>query len=114
MAHVLIVEDYDIVRTTLGEAILLAGHAVDCVATKRDAEDRLSPGSHDVVICNVKLPDGSSDELAAKAAGFGMQIVMMTGHPEAIEAMTTAGIIYLQKPFRLLDLCKLIDDHLGA
>lgn len=114
MARVLIVEDYEIVRTTLGEAIRLAGHDVECVATKREAEDRLSPGSHELIICNVKLPDGSGDELAVKAGGLGMKTVLTTGHPDAIEAMTTAGTVYLQKPFRLEDLCKLIDDHLGA
>jgi DNA-binding NtrC family response regulator len=114
MARVLIAEDYDIVRTTLGEAIQLAGHTVQCVATKREAEDLLSPGSHELLICNVKLPDGSGHELAAKAASLGMKSVMMTGHPDEIEAMTTAGIIYLQKPFRLDQLSKIINDYLGA
>lgn len=101
-------------RTTLGEAIQVAGHAVDCVATKREAEHQLSVGSHDLVICNVKLPDGSGHELAEKATRLGIKTVIMTGHPDEIEAMTTAGIIYLQKPFRLTELGKLIDDHLGA
>ena len=114
MARVLVVEEYREVRTLLCEAANDAGHSTDCVETMREAEDLLSAGLYDLVICSVVLPDGSGVELTVKAADLGMGTVLISGQPESLKAMTIAGVTHLKKPFNVEEFRKILDDHLGA
>lgn len=114
MAHVLLVEDYESVRMLLCEALTDLGHTADCASTKAEAEAMLAPGSHALVVCNVVLPDGSGRELAEKAAGFGMKVVLMSGHPDELQAMAVDEIAHLKKPFHLDQFRQAVQAHLGA
>jgi len=114
MARVLLVEDYQGMRKLLCEAAEDAGHAIDCVETMREAEDLLSAGLYDLVICSVVLPDGSGVELAVRAADLGMGTVVISGQPDSLKAMTITGATHLKKPFNVEEFRKLLNDHLGA
>ena len=98
MARVLLVEDHDLVRRFLCDAIQQAGHEAECVGTKAEAEGALAPGSHDVVISNIRLPDGSGYDVAAKAGWLGIKTVLITGHPDEALALEVAQVTHLRKP----------------
>lgn len=50
-------------RLSAKQLICVQMAAGDAAESAPRTEDRLSPGSYDVVISNVKLPDNSSDEV---------------------------------------------------
>lgn len=114
MAHILVIEDYESVRDLLCEAVTDMGHTADCVGTKGDADALLGPGSHELVVTNVVLPDGSGHDLASRAVALGIKVVLMSGHPSELQAMRVAEIEHLQKPFHLDEFRRTIQDHLGA
>jgi DNA-binding response OmpR family regulator len=114
MAHILLVEDDPDIRQLLLAVIETAGHTADCVMTKQQAVYLLAPRSHELAICNVILPDGSGRDVATSAMKLGMKILLVSGNPDAMEAMNIAGIPYLAKPFRLRDFTRLIEDRLSS
>jgi two-component system OmpR family response regulator len=114
MAHVLLVEDDPDLRQLLQDVIAAAGHTADYVMTKEEADYLLAPHSHKLAICNVVLPDGSGRDVASSAMEVGIKTVLVSGNPDAMEAMSVAGIPYLAKPFRLGDLTRLIEEQLSS
>jgi DNA-binding NtrC family response regulator len=114
MARILLVEDHDLVHRYLCDAILAAGHEAACVKTKTEAERELASGDFDLVVCDVRLPDGSGHELAVSTAELGIKAVVITGHPETVYQLASAGIAHLSKPFRILDFMKLIEEGLAT
>jgi DNA-binding response OmpR family regulator len=110
----LLVEDDPDLRQLLKYVIEAAGHTADCVVTKQEAVFLLAPRSHELAICNVILPDGSGRDVATSAMKLGIKTVLVSGNPDAMEAMSVAGTPYLAKPFRLRDLTRLIEDQLSS
>jgi hypothetical protein len=43
-----------------------------------------------------------------------IKTVLVSGNPDAMEAMSVAGTPYLPKPFPLRDLTRLIEDQLSS
>ena len=113
MAHILVVEDNELVNLLVCEAIEIAGHTTDCVETKAAAEALLGRDSHALVVSDVLLPDGSGYDVAAKAATLGIRTILMSGRPSAQDAVCTVAVAYLEKPFRIGELYELIEQHLG-
>jgi len=95
--RLLIVDDHEIVR--LGLRTLLGGRPefeiVGEATTVAQAVDLAAATQPDVVIMDVRLPDGSGVEAcrAIKAARPETQVVMLTSYPdeEAVEASVVAG-----------------------
>jgi DNA-binding NtrC family response regulator len=114
MARVLLVEDHEQIRRILCEAIQLAGHEADCVSTAREAKERLSRVSYALMVFNTVLPDGSGHELVSLAAERGIKTVVISEHPDELQAMYVAGTAYLRKPFRLEEFAQLLERTLGA
>lgn len=113
MARVLLVENQELVRSLLCDAIQEEGYAADCVATRNEAERMLVCGHHDLVLCNISLPDGSGDDIAATARRRGIPVVLMSGRSDEIVALTIARVTHLPKPFPLDKFRELLLDHLG-
>ena len=109
--RLLIVDDHEIVR--LGLRTLLGGRPefeiIGEATTVAEAEAAASNTRPDVVIMDVRLPDGSGVEACReiKAAYPQTQVVMLTSYPDedAVEASVVAGASgYLLKQTRGQDL----------
>jgi hypothetical protein len=57
----------------------------------------LAPSPYELAICNVLLPDGNGRDVASWAMKLGIKNVIVTGNPDAMQAMTLAAIPYLAK-----------------
>lgn len=114
MARVLVIEDHELVHRYLCEAVRTAGYRARCVRTKAEGEAELASGGIDLVVCDIRLPDGSGNDIAARAAAMGIKTILMTGHPDTIAALASDQIAHLRKPFRLGHLMKLIEHHLAV
>ena len=113
MASILLVEDRDDVRELLKETILLVGHDLDCAPTWVDGLRALAAGAHDVLVADVRLPDGSGHDLARRALARGKKAILITGHPNEMRK-APPEIIYLRKPFLMRSLLSALEQHVGA
>jgi DNA-binding response OmpR family regulator len=113
MASILLVEDRDDVRELLKETILLVGHDLKCARTWVDGLRALAAGTHDVLVADVRLPDGSGHDLARRALARGQKAVLITGHPDEMRK-APPEIIYLHKPFLMRALLDALEQHVGA
>lgn len=99
---VLLVEDEPGIRTALTECFQREGWLVTAASGVREAEYRLGQGHFDLLVSDVRLPDGTGgDLLRAACAGGETPTVLMTAFgtvPDAVEAIRSGAGDYLLKP----------------
>ncbi len=108
----LLVDDEQKIRRTLGQALKSEGHDVLEAGSVREAQRTLSERNVDVLIVDNMMPDATGLDLirelvAATPETDRPQILMMTAHAtieSAIEAMKLGALDYLQKPFEVEEL----------
>ena len=108
----LLVDDEQKIRRTLGQALRAEGHDVLEAGSVREAQRMLAERSVDVLVVDNLMPDATGLDLirelvAVTAETERPQILMMTAHAtieSAIEAMKLGALDYLQKPFEVDEL----------
>ena len=106
---VLVVEDEDIIRTTLGEFLSGEGFAVEATGTVTDALGMVREHNFDVAICDVQLPDGDGIELINRLQQLNPEIfvLVITAYAtveNAVDAFKAGAFDYLVKPVIFEDL----------
>lgn len=106
MATLLIVEDEPVLARNLAKLFGRRGFEVHHVSTAAAAERLLGATPADVVLLDLRLPDGSGLDLlnALLAADPDLPVVMMTAFgtvADAVQAMQRGARDYVQKPFEL-------------
>ena len=114
-ANITIVEDDPVMGESLVQSLSLEGYDVEWCDSSGEALGRLTAKSTDLVICDIRLPDGSGETLfndynkvnqnEANAPPF----LFMTGYgdiDQAVRLMRAGAGDYLTKPFAM-------DDFLG-
>ncbi|QJR11052.1 Regulatory protein AtoC [Usitatibacter rugosus] len=105
MPHALIVEDDEIAREALEELVRDAGFTTATAGTLRDARIQLTRQHPDVVLIDLKLPDGTGMDLVADIEDRrATQVVLITGYASvetAVEALRRGASDYLTKPINL-------------
>ena len=99
----LIVEDNDALRQRLAEAFTRRGFEVAMAASAADAEERLEGETPELVVMDLRMPDGNGLDLIArfKHADPATRIVVLTGYGSiatALEAVRRGATDYLTKP----------------
>ncbi|MEO6837482.1 MAG: sigma-54 dependent transcriptional regulator [Ginsengibacter sp.] len=102
MNKVLIIDDEEKLRTLLSKIISLEGFEVIEAGDGKKAFQRLDINDIDVVICDVKLPDGSGVELskAIKEKFPLIEIILLTAYgniPDSVEAIKNGAFDYITK-----------------
>jgi DNA-binding NtrC family response regulator len=108
----LLVDDEEKIRRTLGQALRAEGHDVLEAGSVRDAQRTLAERNVDVLIVDNVMADANGLDLIRDLASTTPeperpQILMMTAHAtveSAIEAMKLGALDYLQKPFEIDEL----------
>ena len=105
MAHVLIVDDDSNARAALAELVAAEGFTAALANDLREARIQLTRQRPDVVLIDLKLPDGSGTDLFESIdTPATTEIILMTGHASvetAVEAMRLGAADYLTKPLNL-------------
>jgi len=107
---VLLVEDDDDLRDLLSGALEQAGYSLECARTFAAAHHAISHGRHDVVVTDVRLPDGRGYDLMARARAAGSKIIFISGEVTHMPSAEASRAICLTKPFRVEALL----DHIQA
>jgi len=113
---VLLVEDHEATRVTLAGVIERENCKVTAVASAGAAREKLRDEEFDLVVTDMRLPDGDGMDLLAEARRLsaGTPVILVTGHGSeetAVQAMKHGAFNYLSKP---LDLHRLRAELEGA
>jgi DNA-binding NtrC family response regulator len=112
--RVLVVDDEEIMRVTLCDALTDAGHDAEACARAEDACKRLAETPFDVTLADLRMPgmDGLAYLEYVRREHPGVVTLIMTafGSVEtAVKAMKTGAYDYLTKPFDPYELMRLLD-----
>ncbi len=102
MAKVLLIDDEEKLRTLLARIMGLEGFEVVQAADCKSALKKLSEHEIDVVLCDVKLPDGNGVELTKKikATYPQVEIILLTAYgniSDGVQAMKNGAFDYITK-----------------
>lgn len=115
MAQVLIVEDDDLIASSLARALGASGHRVVVAGTV--AEALLLMADADLVLCDLGLPDGDGLDLVSRMTDEHptVPVIALTARAEeadVVAGLTSGAVDYVTKPFRLAELQARIDAQL--
>lgn len=111
---VLVVDDEERFRLTLGKLLTVRGLDVKTVASALEALETLRNEPHDVILLDVKMPGMNGVEALAeiKKINPNFEVIILTGHASvdiAVEIMRLGGYEYLLKPCDLDELMAKIE-----
>ena len=104
MPHLLIVDDDPAIRETLAEIGRESGFSVALAGSVKDALIQLERHIPDLVLTDIRLPEGSGMDIFKNDAAASAEVVVMTGHgtvDNAVQALRLGATDYLVKPQRL-------------
>jgi len=104
--RILVVDDEELVRWTLEQALTPDGHNVKAVGSGEEALEEFKRNGYDLVILDIKLPgiDGIEVLKRMQKINPASLVIMITAHggvSNAVEAMKCGAHDYLQKPFEI-------------
>lgn len=110
---ILIIEDGDTLRLTLGSFLRRKGFDIDEAATGEQGVLLGSKRRHELVLLDLRLPDIQGLDVIARLREVDEEalVVTMTAYPEvrtAVAALKAGAYDYINKPFDLDDLGSLI------
>lgn len=103
--HILIVDDEISVRQSLEKALKNAGYTTETAGSGNEAIERLAENNFDIVLSDLKMPNGDGLELLKniKRHHSKIEVVLLTGYgtiETAVEAMKEGAYDFITKPFK--------------
>jgi DNA-binding NtrC family response regulator len=103
---VLVVEDDEIMRLSLEDRLRLEGIPVRTACSLAEARLILEKGDVDLVITDIRLPDGSGADLFSEISHhhLGIPVILMTAFgdiSDAVALVKAGAVDYLTKPFSM-------------
>ncbi|MEJ0083293.1 MAG: response regulator [Puia sp.] len=100
--NILIIDDEDKLRNLLGRIIRLEGFNVREASDLKAARKILEKDSPDVILCDVKLPDGNGVDfvLETRAKHPSIEIILLTAYgniADGVQAMKNGAFDYITK-----------------
>lgn len=113
--RILLIDDENVLRAAIADALRDEGHVVTEAGTVFDAETAFIESRHDVVITDLRLPDGSGMELLSRlrALDARFEAIVTTGfggYQQALDAIRLKVSAFLSKPFAASDLIRTVGD----
>ncbi len=101
---VLIIDDEDPARINIGEFLQAKGYEVIAAATLTEGRTHVMDGDADIVLLDVRLPDGYGPNLLYEISQMPVRIpvILITGYGDidmAVDAMKNGAHDFLTKPF---------------
>lgn len=103
---ILVVDDEESIRRLAEKEIASTRRVVRTAGTAREGLELAAKQAFDVIVLDIRLPDGDGLELLARfrEAIPDVEVILITGHGDvdsAVEAMKTGAYDYITKPFPL-------------
>lgn len=118
MASIIVVEDEALLARQVARALNAAGHLVRIAGSVTVAIDLLDQAIPDLLLLDLRLPDGSGLDLLPKIRQVdeSIQVILMTAYgsvSDAVEAMRKGAADYIQKPLDMDELQLIIERTLA-
>ena len=99
---VLLIDDEEKLRSLLARLLKLEGYAITEASNLKAANKAIETEEPDVILCDVKLPDGSGVDFIAQVKQQHplMEIILLTAYgniPDGIQAMKNGAFDYITK-----------------
>ena len=110
MNEILIVEDEPVIRSALRRLLERNGYRVREAGSLDEAGSGSTLEHLDLVIADLRLPDGSGTDIIAQAPG--VPVLIMTSYASvrsAVESMKQGAVDYIAKPFDHDEMLLLVD-----
>jgi DNA-binding NtrC family response regulator len=112
---VLLVDDEESFRRTLGKRLDKRGFVVEEAGTGEEALEKIAAAAPDVILLDVKMPgmDGLTALHKIKVMEPLVEVIMLTGHASmeiAIRGMELGAFDYLMKPVEFEELLYKLED----
>jgi DNA-binding NtrC family response regulator len=106
---ILIVDDEENARLNIGSFLSTRGYEVLGASTLSEAREHLRRGSADLILLDVRLPDGYGPSLLEETLSMPLRppVILITAYGDvdmAVEAMKNGAHDFLQKPIELTQL----------
>ncbi|MGD9252692.1 MAG: sigma-54 dependent transcriptional regulator [Holophagae bacterium] len=116
--HILVIDDEKSLREFLTILLEEEGYEVTTAEDVARGMKQVAEGSYDLVMCDLKLPDGTGLEVLQEARSRQIKspFIIITAHttPQvALESMRAGAAEYLSKPFNVDDLKLILEKLLG-
>jgi DNA-binding NtrC family response regulator len=116
--HILVVDDERSLREFLTILLEQEGYEVTTVDSVASGIEMVVKGKFDLVMCDLKLPDGSGLEVLTEAQKrqVASPFIIITAHTtpqHALESLRAGAAEYLSKPFNVEDLKLILEKLLG-
>jgi two-component system cell cycle response regulator CpdR len=116
--RILVVEDENVIREMMAEALSGAGFGVDQATDAEMAEALLEADGYGLLVTDIHMPgryDGLDLAERTHAAKPDMPILVVTGRPDALGRLEGSNLQMsaLIKPFRLAELVKAVRTLVG-
>ncbi len=122
MAHILLVEDSPEVSMSVREILESVGHTIEDAVSGKDALQRLSAGSFDVIVSDIWMPemDGIALLKEIRGAGNNIPVVVISGGAPNAPLTYTAPLaatfganVVVYKPFEKAELLSAVTSALS-
>ncbi|HKV42304.1 MAG TPA: sigma-54 dependent transcriptional regulator [Blastocatellia bacterium] len=103
--RILVVDDEISIAGALEAIFTDEDYAVTIAHNATECQDKLNHGSYDLVLTDLRLPDGSGIDILhwVKAAAPETEVILMTAHGSidiTIQSIKEGAYYYIEKPFR--------------
>lgn len=111
--RILLIDDEAVLRSAFAEALTAHGHHVTEASTAAEAEGAFIEERNDVVITDLRLPDGCGLDLLTRLRALDTRFaaIVTTGYgtyAQAVEAIRLRVSAFLSKPFSVDELIRII------
>src|SRR5688500_1883198 len=114
MARICVVDDNEILRESVAEALTREDHQVTIFSDPVEALKAIQATTFDCIISDLKMPgmDGVTLLREARSGGCEASFILMTAFASvdsAVAVMKLGAFEYIQKPFDAEKLCLIVD-----
>jgi two-component system response regulator AtoC len=115
--HILIVDDEDIVHTTIGDYLRDVGHQVEGAHDGMKALELLNAHDYDLALVDIRMPRMDGITLLGEIQQIhpDLSVIMITAHGKmetVIQALRLGAVDFLTKPVKFLELDAVIEKAL--
>jgi len=117
--RILIIDDEPSIRELLSIMLEQEGYGTETAESVSTAVQQLEAQPFDLVICDLKLPDGTGLDVleTVRRRGIESRFIIITAHTtpqNALESLRAGAIEYLSKPFDVEELRQIVTKHMMA
>lgn len=115
--RILVVDDEEIARQNLTHVLGREGWHVDGAVDATQATALLNANQYHLVLTDLRMPgmDGLTLLRSIKERDSAVEVIVITAHASAgsaVEAMRAGAFFYIEKPFRIADVRKIVHEAL--